>query len=50
MAIAFNPILQVEGLTKSFGVHVLFHDISFGLSEGQHVGLIAKNGIGNPPY
>ena len=46
MASNYNPVLQVENLTKSFGVHVLFHDISFGLSEGQHVGLIAKNGIG----
>ena len=46
MANNYNPVLQVEGLTKSFGIHVLFHDISFGLSEGQHVGLIAKNGIG----
>ncbi|MBQ7553556.1 MAG: ABC-F family ATP-binding cassette domain-containing protein [Bacteroidaceae bacterium] len=43
---ALNPVLQVERLTKSFGVLVLFHDISFGLAEGQKVGLIAKNGTG----
>lgn len=41
-----NSILQVENLTKSFGDLVLFHDISFGLAQGQHVGLIAKNGSG----
>ncbi len=41
-----NPILQVENLTKSFGDLVLFSDISFGLTEGQRVGLIAKNGSG----
>ena len=41
-----NPILQVENLTKSFGDLVLFEDISFGLAEGQRVGLIAKNGTG----
>ena len=41
-----NPILQVENLTKSFGDLVLFEDISFGLAEGQRVGLIAKNGSG----
>ncbi|MBQ8361015.1 MAG: ABC-F family ATP-binding cassette domain-containing protein [Bacteroidaceae bacterium] len=41
-----NPILQVEELTKSFGSHLLFHRISFGLTEGQRVGLIAKNGTG----
>ena len=41
-----NPILQVENLTKSFGDLVLFEGISFGLAEGQRVGLIAKNGSG----
>ena len=41
-----NPILQVENLTKSFGDLVLFEDLSFGLTEGQRVGLIAKNGTG----
>ena len=40
------PYLQVENLTKSFGDLVLFHDISFGIAEGQHIGLIAKNGSG----
>lgn len=41
-----SPILQVENLTKSFGDLVLFENISFGLAEGQRVGLIAKNGSG----
>ena len=41
-----SPILQVENLTKSFGDLVLFENISFGLVEGQRVGLIAKNGSG----
>ena len=41
-----NPILQVENLTKSFGDLVLFRNISFGLAEGQRIGLIAKNGSG----
>lgn len=41
-----NPYLQVEGLTKSFGDLVLFRDISFGIGEGQRVGLIAPNGSG----
>jgi len=43
---AVNSIFQVENLTKSFGDLVLFENISFGLSEGQRVGLIAKNGSG----
>lgn len=38
--------MQVDGLTKSFGDLVLFENISFGIAEGQRVGLIAKNGSG----
>ncbi|MGL4411242.1 MAG: ABC-F family ATP-binding cassette domain-containing protein [Bacteroidales bacterium] len=38
--------LQVDGLTKSFGDLVLFENISFGINEGDRVGLIAKNGTG----
>ena len=40
------PYLQVENLTKSFGDLVLFHEISFGIAQGQRIGLIAKNGSG----
>ena len=38
--------LQVEDLTKSFGELLLFEKISFGIAQGQRVGLIAKNGSG----
>ena len=38
--------LQVENLTKSFGDLVLFRRISFGIAQGQRIGLIAKNGSG----
>ena len=41
-----NPLLQVETLTKSFGDRLLFQDISFGISEGDKIGLIANNGSG----
>ena len=41
-----NPILQVENLSKSFGDLLLFENVSFGMTEGQHVGLIGKNGCG----
>lgn len=41
-----SSILQVEGLTKSFGELVLLDNISFGISEGDNIGLIAKNGSG----
>ena len=40
------PYLDVQNLTKSFGAQVLFKDISFSISEGQHVGLVAQNGTG----
>ncbi len=38
--------LQVDGLTKSFGDLVLFENITFGVAQGQKIGLIAKNGSG----
>ena len=38
--------LQVENLTKSFGDLLLFQGISFGIAQGQRVGLVAKNGSG----
>ncbi len=40
------PYLQVDNLTKSFGDLVLFENISFGIAEGERIGLIAKNGSG----
>ena len=40
------PYLDVQNLTKSFGSQVLFNNISFSVSEGQKVGLVAKNGTG----
>lgn len=43
MAISY---LQVDQLTKSFGDLTLFKDLSFGIAEGQRIGLIAKNGTG----
>jgi len=43
---AVNPYLQVEKLSFAVGDKTLFHDISFGIAEGQHVGLIAQNGTG----
>ena len=39
-------LLQVENLTKSFGADVLFEGITFGVDEGDKIGLIAKNGTG----
>ena len=38
--------LQIDELTKSYGDRVLFSDVTFGINEGDKVGLIAKNGTG----
>ena len=41
-----SSFLQIDGLTKSFGDLVLFHHITFGIAQGQKIGLIAPNGSG----
>lgn len=41
-----TPLLDAQNISKAFGAHVLFENISFSIAEGQHVGLIAKNGTG----
>ncbi len=38
--------LSVDRIAKSFGDRVLFKDLSFGLSRGDKVALIAQNGTG----
>ncbi|HAT47307.1 MAG TPA: ABC transporter, partial [Flavobacteriales bacterium] len=39
-------MLSVEGLTKTYGERQLFHDLTFGVQEGQRVALVARNGSG----
>ena len=41
-----KPYLQVEDLTKSYGDRMLFDSITFGVNEGDKIGVIAKNGTG----
>ena len=41
-----NPLLQIDTLTKSFGDKLLFQEISFGIAQGDRIGLIARNGTG----
>ena len=38
--------LSVENISKSYGERVLFQDLTFGLSKGDKVALIANNGTG----
>lgn len=41
-----KPYLQIENLTKSYGDRMLFDSVTFGINEGDKIGLIAKNGTG----
>ena len=43
-------LLTCESLTKGFGAHPLFEGLSFGLSEGDRVGLIGPNGSGKSTF
>lgn len=38
--------LQLENITKSYGDRLLFADVTFGVNQGDKIGLIAKNGTG----
>lgn len=38
--------LQIEDLTKSYGDRILFDSVTFGVNQGDKIGLIAKNGTG----
>ncbi|MFI5149946.1 MAG: ABC-F family ATP-binding cassette domain-containing protein [Bacteroidia bacterium] len=38
--------LSVESLSKAYGEKILFNQINFGISQGQKVALVAKNGVG----
>lgn len=41
-----KPFIQAENISKRWGELMLFEDISFTVSEGQKVALIARNGTG----
>jgi len=40
------PIINAQGISKTFGVAPLFHDISFSISDADRIGLIGPNGAG----
>jgi ABC transport system ATP-binding/permease protein len=40
------PIINAQGISKSFGANPLFQDVSFTVSEGDRIGLIGPNGSG----
>ena len=41
-----NDVMQVEGLSKSYGSQLLFEQVSFELKRGEHVAIIGDNGTG----
>lgn len=41
-----KPYLQVDNLTKSYGDRLLFGSVTFGVNEGDKIGIVAKNGTG----
>lgn len=42
--------LQIENLSKSFGDRLLFSDITFGIYQGDKIGIIAANGSGKTTF
>ena len=38
--------ISVENLTKTYGIVILFEDISFNINEGDKIAIVAKNGSG----
>ena len=40
------PIINAQGISKSFGANPLFQEVSFTVSEGDRIGLIGPNGSG----
>lgn len=43
-------ILSVKDLSHGFGDRAIFHEVSFRLLKGEHVGLIGANGEGKSTF
>lgn len=43
-------LLSAEGISKSYGEKILFKDITFGIGEGEKIGLIGVNGTGKSTF
>lgn len=45
-----TSFLQIENLSKSYGDRILFSDITFGVYQGDKIGIIAANGTGKSTF
>ncbi len=43
-------LLSIENLTKTYGEKALFKDVTFGIEEGDKIGLIGVNGTGKSTF
>ena len=43
-------LLSAENIAKSYGIKTLFSDITFGIEEGEKIGLIGVNGTGKSTF
>ncbi|WP_020577824.1 ABC transporter ATP-binding protein [Actinopolymorpha alba] len=41
-----RPLLSVDGLRHSYGVHVVFDDVSFEVAAGASLAIVGRNGTG----
>ena len=39
-------VLQLQGVSKSFGLRLLFDDVTLSIAEGQKIGFVGANGSG----
>lgn len=39
-------LLEIEGLTHSFGENLLYKNAGFTLNKGEHIGIVGQNGTG----